>query len=138
MKSIHKIQKCQLPSSYSTVCYLEMQQLFVCRLKNSLEKQRVTSVGGIFLRENKNINSEAGNPCWKGRISTVDLLVITSSDYLILLQTCFFLYCKTSCLSEEVNCTELSPYVRIPCSRYQKCLGARAVVITVTDLGAML
>jgi hypothetical protein len=53
--------------------------------------------------------------CWKGRHSTVDLLVLTSRDQLIfILNILFSFFYKTSCLNEEGNCTELSPSESIP------------------------
>ncbi len=55
-----------------------------------------------------------GNPYWRSKISTVDLLVLTSSDQLLLIQE-KILFFKTSFLNEEVNRTELSPSVRVPC-----------------------
>jgi hypothetical protein len=54
----------------------------------------------------------AGNPHIRGRISTIDLLVLTSSDQLRLI---LCIYYKTSNLNVEVNCTEPSPSVRVPC-----------------------
>ncbi len=54
----------------------------------------------------------------KGRISKVDLLVLTSSDQLLLLMRIFiflFFFLQTSYLIEEVGRTELSLSVRVPC-----------------------
>jgi hypothetical protein len=48
-----------------------------------------------------------------GRLSTVDLLALTSLDQLLLTQQILFFY-KTSYLNEEVNCTEPSPSVSVP------------------------
>ncbi len=138
MKSIHKIAEMSIDLKLFN-SLLPWNAADVSLSSEELTREtKANSVGGILLRESKNIDSEAENHWWKGRISTVDLLVLTSSDHLILFQKYFFLYCKTSCINEEVNCTELSPWVIIPCSRYQKCLGARAVVGRLTDLGAML
>jgi hypothetical protein len=55
--------------------------------------------------------SKAGarNTNWRGRLSTVDLLVLTSLDQLLLILQTFFLFYKTSYLIEEVNHTEPSP-----------------------------
>ncbi len=49
----------------------------------------------------------------KGRLSTVNLLIVTNLDqhFLIII---FFLFYKISYLNEEVNCTEPSPSVRVP------------------------
>jgi hypothetical protein len=45
----------------------------------------------------------------KGRISTVDLLVLTSLNNKATFDNAiFFLFFITSCLNEEVNCTEPS------------------------------
>jgi hypothetical protein len=49
-----------------------------------------------------------------GRISTIDLLVLTSSDQLLLKQEHFFLFYKTRYLIKEVNHTEQSPSIRVP------------------------
>ncbi len=53
-----------------------------------------------------------GNPYWRGRISTTDLIVLTSSDQLLLKLICFVFFYKTSCLNEEVNCTDPSHSVK--------------------------
>ncbi len=46
-----------------------------------------------------------GSPYWKGRLSTVDLLVLTSLDQLLLIVNHYLLFYKTSYLNGEVNCT---------------------------------
>jgi hypothetical protein len=51
-----------------------------------------------------------------GRLSTVDLLVLTSLDQLLLIVDIIYLLYKTSYFNEEVNCTEPSPSVSIPWS----------------------
>jgi hypothetical protein len=51
----------------------------------------------------------------KGRISTVDLLVLTSLNKATFDNAIVLLFCITSCLNEEANCTELSLSVRVPC-----------------------
>jgi hypothetical protein len=60
---------------------------------------------------------QAGKPYWRGRISTVDLLVLTRLDQLVFILKCFFLtfVIKTRDLKEEVNCTDPSPSVSVPC-----------------------
>jgi hypothetical protein len=45
--------------------------------------------------------------------STVDFLVPTSLDKL--LKNIIYLGCQTSYLNEEVNCTDPSPSVSVPC-----------------------
>jgi hypothetical protein len=46
----------------------------------------------------------------KGRISTVDLLVLTGSDQLIfMLKLYFFFFYKTTYLNEKVNLSQTSP-----------------------------
>jgi len=57
-----------------------------------------------------------GKPCWRGTLSTVDLLVLTNLDQLLLIMQALFIFNKTSCLNEEVKCTEISPSVSVPCS----------------------
>ncbi len=57
----------------------------------------------------------AGKPYWRGSISTVDLLVLTSLDQLLWELKLNFPFYKTTYLNEEVNCTEPSPSVRVPC-----------------------
>jgi hypothetical protein len=57
----------------------------------------------------------AGNPYWRGGLSTVDLLVLTSSEKLLfILNLYFFLFYETSYLNKEVNRTEPCPSVRVP------------------------
>jgi hypothetical protein len=51
----------------------------------------------------------------KERISTVNLLVLTSLNLLLLIVKTLFTFYKTSNLNEEVNCTEPSPSVRVLC-----------------------
>ncbi len=46
--------------------------------------------------------------------STIDLLVLTSLDQLLLILKTFLLFSKTSYINEEVNCTELSLSVSVP------------------------
>jgi hypothetical protein len=51
-----------------------------------------------------------------GRLSTVDLLVLTSLDQLLFtLQTLLTLFYKTSYLNKESNRTEPSPPISVPC-----------------------
>ncbi len=55
------------------------------------------------------------NPRWTGRISTVDLLAVTNSDQLLFtLNTETIFLNETTYLKKEVNCTEISPSVRLP------------------------
>jgi hypothetical protein len=49
-----------------------------------------------------------------GRLSTVDLLVISGSDQLLLLMQALFTFNKTNCLNQEVNRTEPSPSFSVP------------------------
>jgi len=51
----------------------------------------------------------------RGRFDTVDLLVLTSLDQLLLIMKILstYLFYKTSYLNEEVNCTKPSPSVSI-------------------------
>jgi hypothetical protein len=46
--------------------------------------------------------------------STVDLLVLSSLDQLLLILKTFLLFSKTSFINEEVKCTELSLSVSVP------------------------
>jgi hypothetical protein len=51
-----------------------------------------------------------------GKLNTVDLLVPTSLDKLLfVIETIIYLGCQTSYLNEEVNCTDPSPSVSVPC-----------------------
>ncbi len=51
----------------------------------------------------------AGTSCWRGRLNTVDLLVLTSLEHLLLIVKILLSFYKTSYHNEEVNCTEPSP-----------------------------
>jgi hypothetical protein len=55
--------------------------------------------------------AQCGKSLWRGRLSTVDLLVLTSLGQLLLHWKYYkrFLFKKTSYLNEEYNCTEPSP-----------------------------
>ncbi len=66
------------------------------------------------VRRNVTASDKAGNPCWRGRISTVDLLVQTNLYHL----KQFFSFYKTTYLCAEVNRTELFPLVRIPWTKW--------------------
>jgi len=52
-------------------------------------------------------------------ISTVDLLELTNSDRLLFIENMINLLYETSHLNEEVNCTEPSSSVRVPCRQVQ-------------------
>jgi hypothetical protein len=52
-----------------------------------------------------------GNPYIKGRLSTVDLLVLTNLDQVLFRIEFFY---ETSYLIEEVICTETFPSVSVP------------------------
>ncbi len=63
-----------------------------------------------FVRKFSNCNSKAGNPYRSGRISTVDLLLLTSLDKLLfVLKILFSFFYKTSYSNEEVNRIECAP-----------------------------
>jgi hypothetical protein len=46
-----------------------------------------------------------GKLYWRGRLSTVDLLVLTSLDQLLLIMQTLLSFNKTSFLNEELHCT---------------------------------
>ncbi len=54
-------------------------------------------------------------PLLKGKFSTVDLLVLTSSDQLLLRLKTLFTFIQNNYPYEEVNCTEPPPSVSVPC-----------------------
>jgi hypothetical protein len=60
-----------------------------------------------------------GTRAESGRLSTVDLLVLTSLDQLLY----YLPFYKTNNLNEEVNCTEPSSSVSIPWTREPKLKG---------------
>ncbi len=64
---------------------------------------------------------KSGQGILTGRISTINLLVLTSSNYLLLIvKMHIFLFLQTSYLNKEVNCTEpSSPLVSCPWSGIQ-------------------
>ncbi len=66
-------------------------------------------------------------PYRMGRISTVDLLVLTSLNELLFKLKLNFLFYKATYLNEEVNCTEPSPSVRVPW------LGASSLTVAKAD-----
>ncbi len=58
--------------------------------------------------------AKAGNPYWSGRLSTVDLLVLTNLDQLLLILQTLFNFYTTTHLNEEVNRTEFFLSVSVP------------------------
>ncbi len=58
---------------------------------------------------------DQGSLTERGRLSTVDLLVLISSDWpVLILKTLFTFFYKTSYLNEETICTMPSPSVSVP------------------------
>jgi len=60
------------------------------------------------------VNVHPGKSYWRGKLSTVDLLVLTCEDQLLFIANIIFIFKKTCYLNEEVKCTEPSPLVSIP------------------------
>jgi hypothetical protein len=62
---------------------------------------------------------KAWKPHWRERFSTVVLRELNSLDqFIYILNILFTFFTKTSYLNEEVNYTEPSPSVSVPCLRY--------------------
>jgi len=59
--------------------------------------------------------SASWNPNWRGMLSTIDLLALTSLYQLLLILKKLLTFKKTSYLNEEVNRTEPSPPGSVPC-----------------------
>jgi hypothetical protein len=64
------------------------------------------------------MQAHAGKSYRIGKLSSVDLLVLTSSVQLLSKLKIVFTYFKTSYLNEEVSCTEPSPSISIPWPMY--------------------
>jgi hypothetical protein len=80
----------------------------------SLPVQLVFPVGqGSVYFGRKPFGRQTGKPYWRGRLSTVSLLVLTSLDQLRLIMKTIFTFYKT--INEEVMCTEPAPSVSVPC-----------------------
>jgi hypothetical protein len=64
----------------------------------------------------------AGKSYWTGRISTVDLLVLSSLNFLFILNAYYLRFSQNELpyLNEEVNCTEPSTSVGVPCSNIRR------------------
>jgi hypothetical protein len=58
------------------------------------------------------MNTISRNPYLRGRLSTVDLLVLTSLDQLNFILKIIFTFFNEEV--KEVNCTEFSPSVSVP------------------------
>jgi hypothetical protein len=67
-----------------------------------------TKNAGNGERTKKPMKDRPRNPYRRGRLSTVDLLVPTSLDHMLLILRTLFTFYKTSYLNEEVKCTEHS------------------------------
>jgi hypothetical protein len=106
------------PDKYCTISFPDaLNVLMLSKL--------VTGFENIFDNESVVIQ-RAGKSYWGGRLNTIDLLLLTSLDQLIfMLKILFQFFYKTSYLNEEVNCTEPSPSVSIPCKgRKALCYGS--------------
>jgi len=75
--------------------------------------------------------AKPGNPFWRGRINTIDLLVLSMLCKLLFTRN-FFLCYKTSYLNMEVNCTEPFPLVRVPWQNLRKKILVRATFKKIT------
>jgi hypothetical protein len=89
-------------------------------LSDFFECKSVT--GWIYLRSEYLIivgecpsTSIPGKPCERERLSTVDLLVLTSIIQLLLVMSTSITFYKISYINEEVNRTEPSLSVSVPC-----------------------
>jgi hypothetical protein len=60
---------------------------------------------------------KAGKSYLRGRVSTVDLLVLASLDQLLVILKYYLRLLQNGLSEEEVNGTELSPSVNIPCKK---------------------
>ncbi len=61
-----------------------------------------------------NLPAKARNPCWRGKLSTIDLLELSCLGQLLLILQTLFASLQNSYLNKEVNGTEPSPSVGIP------------------------
>jgi len=106
-------------------CWLQLTSLFKIHLherilrrkrnKNAPDSERSCARFGSlgWGKINKTVLLLPGKSFCKGIFNTVDLLVLTSLDRLLFtLKICY----KTIYLNLEVNCTEPSPSVSVPCS----------------------
>ncbi len=71
-----------------------------------------TNVTNLFWWNQNFCIVKARKSYWRGRLSTVDLLVLTSLDQIY--WKCYLPFYKTIYLNEVVNCTEPSPSVILP------------------------
>jgi len=62
-----------------------------------------------------------GKSYWRARLSTVDLLVLTSINQLLFTMKILFTFYKTSYLNKEANCSEPFPSVSIPWKCLHQC-----------------
>ncbi len=95
-------------------------------IKSMLKMVPIKSIGGLWIGTNsensyllklwsQNCFNKAGQgkSYWRGRLSTFQLLVLTSLDQLLFYKLYLPFY-NITYLNEEVNCTELSQSVSIP------------------------
>jgi hypothetical protein len=73
----------------------------------------ITSPKNILHKIFSSMLSQPWKPYWKGRLSMMDVLELSSIDQFFYIENIIYLCCKTSCLN-DVNCTELSPSISIP------------------------
>jgi hypothetical protein len=70
----------------------------------------------LYFFRNLQMDPKEGTSYWKGRLSTVDLLKLTTSlnQLLSKLKILLTILTKTRYLNQEVNSTESCPFIRIP------------------------
>ncbi len=82
-----------------------------CHDQDKLERLRMSKLDKLY---ELLVLLKPGKSFWKGRLSTVDLFVLTSLDQLHLTLQTLFTFHKTSYLNEEVNHTGPSRSISIP------------------------
>ncbi len=100
-------------------CLDKISLIIFSQFKNKTKTFFTNGYQKVFLAcsnyAHKEQTFQLGNPYRRERVSTVDLLVLPSLDPLIFIIKLFLLFYKKSYLNEEVNRTDHSPYVSLPC-----------------------
>ncbi len=117
----------------------EWSQTWLKFCKDSLSKwalKKLSVIFRTFMSEQRFTNMLEWNitkpetPFWRGRICTINLLVLTSSDHLLLiLKRYTSLFSLISFLNEEVNCTKPFLLARVPWTKvFQKSLQFEGII----------
>ncbi len=107
LRAAFYLSLCSTPLCWVLLCWMSLCWVSRRRVKKPTNCYHYS----LFRGEQQ----KTGKSHWRGRLSTVDLLVLISVDKLLFNWKYYLLVFKTSSPNEEVNCTVPAPLVRALC-----------------------